>query len=153
MLDAFSGDSPPFHLLTREAFADLKKRLSDGGLVVANIVGGVSGEASRVASSILATMESVFGETRVFSPTWLQTGSKRNFVSTMFLLSGDIPENLAENSAPFTMKTSEEIRRTGYIEAVFASRLELPRDRAVILTDDYAPLEAWSDAAVESMRY
>jgi spermidine synthase len=153
VLDAFSGDSPPFHLLTREAFADLKRRLAPDGLVVANIVGGVSGEASRVASSILATMESVFGNTQVFSPNWLLLGKKRKFVSTMFLLSGDVPENLAESAAPFTMKTSEEVERTGYIKAVLASRLELPRDRAVILTDDYAPLEAWSDAAVEAMRY
>jgi len=153
VLDAFSGDSPPFHLLTREAFSDLKKRLADDGLVVANIVGGVSGEASRIASSIVATMESVFGKTQIFSPNWLLAGKKRKFVSTMFLISGDIPENLAENAAPFTMKTSEEIERTRYIEAVFASQLKLPRDRAVILTDDYAPLEAWSDAAVEAMRY
>ena len=153
VLDAFSGDSPPFHLLTREAFADLKRRLAPDGLVVANIVGGVSGEASRVASSIVATMESVFGNTQVFSPNWLLSGKKRKFVSTMFLLSGDVPENLAESAAPFTMKTSEEVERTGYIKAVLASRLELPRDRAVILTDDYAPLEAWSDAAVEAMRY
>jgi spermidine synthase len=152
VLDAFSGDSPPFHLLTREAFADLKRRLAPDGLVVANIVGGVSGEASRVASSIVATMESVFGNTQVFSPNWLLSGKKRIFVSTMFLLSGDVPENLAESAAPFTMKTSEEVERTGYIKAVLASRLELPRDRAVILTDDYAPLEAWSDAAVEAMR-
>jgi len=153
VLDAFSGDSPPFHLLTREAFADLKKRLADGGLVVANIVGGVSGETSRVASSIVATMENVFGKTQVFAPNWLLAGKKRKYVSTMFLLSGAVPENLAEGAAPFTMKTSEEIERTGYIKAVFASRLELPRDQAVILTDDYAPLEAWSDAAVEAMRY
>ena len=153
VLDAFSGDSPPFHLLTREAFADLKRRLAPDGLVVANIVGGVSGEASRVAASIVATMESVFGNTQVFSPNWLLSGKKRKFVSTMFLLSGDVPENLAETAAPFTMKTSEEVERTGYIKAVLASRLDLPRDRAVILTDDYAPLEAWSDAAVEAMRY
>jgi spermidine synthase len=153
VLDAFSGDSPPFHLLTREAFADLKKRLAPDGLVVANIVGGFSGEASRVASSIVATMENVFGKTQVFSPNWLLAGKKRKYVSTMFLLSGDVPENLAESAAPFTMKTSEEIKRTGYIKAVLASRLELPRDQAVILTDDYAPLEAWSDAAVEAMRY
>jgi spermidine synthase len=153
VLDAFSGDSPPFHLLTREAFADLKRRLAPDGLVVANIVGGVSGEASRVASSIVATMESVFGNTQVFSPNWLLSGKKRKFVSTMFLLSGAVPENLAESAAPFTMKTSEEVEQTGYIKAVLASRLELPRDRAVILTDDYAPLEAWSDAAVEAMRY
>ena len=153
VLDAFSGDSPPFHLLTREAFADLKNRLSANGLVVANIVGGVSGEASRIASSIVATMESVFGKTRVFSPNWLLLGKKKNFVSTMFLISGDIPDNLAENAAPFTLKTSEEVWRAGYIEAVFKSQLDLPRDRAVILTDNYAPLEAWSDAAVEAMRY
>ena len=153
VLDAFSGDSPPFHLLTREAFADLKERLAANGLVVANIVGGVSGEASRIASSVVATMESVFGKTHVFSPNWLLMGKKQNFVSTMFLVTGDLPENLAENAAPFTMKTSEEIKRDGYIEKVFASRLELPRDRAVILTDDYAPLEAWSDAAVQAMRY
>src|SRR5262245_33038076 len=153
VLDAFSGDSPPFHLLTREAFTDLKKRLAADGVVVANIVGGISGEASRVSSSIVATMESVFGRTQVFSPSWLLGGKKRKYVSTMFLISGDIPENIEESAAPFTMKTSEEIERTGYIKAVFASRLELPRDRAVILTDDYAPLEAWSDAAVEAMRY
>jgi spermidine synthase len=153
VLDAFSGDSPPFHLLTREAFADLKRRLAPDGLVVANIVGGISGDASRVASSIMATMESVFGATQVFSPNWLLSGKKRKFVSTMFLLSGDVPENLAESAAPFTMKTSEEVERTGYVKAVLASQLELPRDRAVILTDDYAPLEAWSDAAVEAMRY
>jgi len=153
VLDAFSGDSPPFHLLTREAFADLKERLAANGLVVANIVGGVSGEASRIASSVVATMESVFGKTHVFSPNWLLMGKKQNFVSTMFLVTGDLPENLAENAAPFTMKTSEEIKRDGYIEKVFASRRELPRYRAVILTDDYAPLEAWSDAAVQAMRY
>jgi hypothetical protein len=131
----------------------LKKRLAPDGLVVANIVGGVSGEASRVASSIVATMENVFGKTQVFSPNWLLAGKKRKYVSTMFLLSGAVPDNLAESAAPFTMKTSDEIERSGYIKAVFASRLELPRDGAVILTDDYAPLEAWSDAAVEAMRY
>lgn len=149
VLDAFSGDSPPFHLLTREAFADLKERLAPGGMVVANIVGGVSGEASRIASSVVATMEMVFGKTQVFSPNWLLAGKKKNFVSTMFLVTGDLPEA----PAPFTMKTSDDVNRIGYVESVIASRLELPRDRAVILTDDYAPLEAWSDAAVEVMRY
>jgi spermidine synthase len=153
VLDAFSGDSPPFHLLTREAFADLKERLAEDGLVVANIVGGVSGEASRIPASVAATLESVFGQTHVFSPNWLLAGKRQDFVSTMFLLTGDVPDNLAEKAAPFTMKTSEEIKRSGYIESVFASRLELPRERAVILTDDYAPLEAWSDAAVQAMRY
>jgi spermidine synthase/uncharacterized protein (DUF697 family) len=150
VLDAFSGDSPPFHLLTREAFVELKEKLAPNGLVVANIVGGVSGEASRLVASVVATMENVFGRTQVFSPNWHQAGRQNpNFVSTMFLVAGELPAE----PAPFTMKVSEEIRRGGYIEAVFASRLELPRERTVILTDAYAPIEAWSDAAVQAMRY
>jgi spermidine synthase len=150
VLDAFSGDSPPFHLLTQEAFADLKEKLAPNGLVIANIVGGVSGEASKGVSSVRATMESVFGTTQVFSPNWHQTGRKNmDFVSTMFLVTGELPAE----PAPFTMKVAEEVRRGGYVEAVFASRLELPREHAVILTDAYAPIEAWSDAAVRAMRF
>jgi hypothetical protein len=122
-------------------------------MVVANIVGGVSGESSRIVSSVVATMESVFGKTQVYSPNWLLMGKQREYVSTMFLVTGDVSDNLAAGAAPFTMKISEEAKRINYIDSVFASRLELPRDWAVILTDAFAPLEAWSDAAVQAMRY
>jgi predicted O-methyltransferase YrrM len=37
VLDAFSGDAVPLHLLTREAFALYEKRLAPGGLIVAHI--------------------------------------------------------------------------------------------------------------------
>lgn len=149
VLDAFSGDSPPFHLLTREALSHLQARLAPDGLVVANIVGGTSGTAARLVSSVMATMENVFGKTTAFSPNWLLANKPPGYVSTMLLVSGTLPET----PTPFTLKVSEEMRRLNYIEAVFAARLELPRDQAVILTDDYAPLEAWSDAAVRAMRY
>jgi hypothetical protein len=155
VLDAFSGDSPPFHLLTREAFADLKERLAPDGLVVANIVGGISGDAARLVASVVMTLESVFGKTQVFSPN-LYMSQKRDpnlntsqYVSTMFLVCGELPET----PAPFTLKIAEHIRQSNYIESVFPSRVDLPRDRAVVLTDDFAPLEAWSDAAVHAMRY
>jgi spermidine synthase len=36
-LDAFSGDSPPTHLLTREAFAIYTKHLRPGGVIAVNI--------------------------------------------------------------------------------------------------------------------
>lgn len=150
VLDAFSGDSPPFHLLTREAFEELKAKLAPDGLVLANIVGGVSGDASTLAASVVATLESVFGKIHTFSPNWQLTGRRSShFVSTLLLAAGSIPAS----PAPFNMNMSEEIRRSGYIDAVLASGFELPREKAVILTDDYAPIEAWSDAAVQAMRY
>jgi hypothetical protein len=85
----------------------------------------------------------------VFSPNWLLAGKKANFVSTMFIVCGELPET----PAPFTLKLAEDVRRMNYIDSVLASRLELPREQAVILTDNFAPLEAWSDAAVQAMRY
>jgi spermidine synthase len=155
VLDAFSGDSPPFHLLTREAFADLKEKLAPNGLIVANIVGGISGEAAKLVSSVVMTLESVFGKTQVFSPN-LYLAKKRDpnlntatYVSTMFPVCGELPET----PAPFTMKVAEHIRQMNYVDSVFASRFDLPRNNAVILTDAFAPLEAWSDAAVQAMRY
>jgi len=148
VLDAFSGDTPPFHLLTREAFETLRN-LAPKGLIIANIVGGIVGEEARVVSSVHRTMESTFGPTRVFSPNWLLFGKPADFVSTMFLVSGALPES----PAPFPMKVSEEVRRDKYVESVFASELTLPKENAVILTDDFAPLEAWSDAAVKAMRF
>ena len=148
VLDAFSGDTPPFHLLTQEAFQTLRD-LAPDGLIIANIVGGLAGPEAKVVSSVVATMESVLGKTRVFSPNWQLAGRPASFVSTMFLVAGVLPET----PAPFEMKVSEEARRSNYVSAVFASEMELPRDGAVILTDDFAPLEAWSDAAVQAMRY
>ncbi|MBP6824143.1 MAG: fused MFS/spermidine synthase [Acidobacteria bacterium] len=155
VLDAFSGDSPPFHLLTREAFTDLKEKLAPNGLIVANIVGGVSGEAARLVSSVVMTLESVFGKTQVFSPNFYLAKQRdpnlntSTFVSTMFLVCGELPET----PAPFTMKVADHIRQMNYIESVFQSKVDLPRDQAVVLTDAFAPLEAWSDAAVRAMRY
>jgi spermidine synthase len=149
VLDAFSGDSPPFHLLTREAFADLKERLAPGGLVVANIIGGLTGNAAKLVSSVAMTLETAFGKTQAFAPNWYLSGKPARMVSTMFLVCGELPEQ----AAPFNMRTSEEIRKLNYIESVFASRVDLQREGAMVLTDAYAPLEAWSDDAVQAMRY
>jgi spermidine synthase len=149
VLDAFSGDAPPFHLLTREAFLEVQARLEPGGRVIANIVGGTRGSSARVIASVKATMESVFGRSSLFSPNWHLAGRSADLVTTMFLMTGEPPAS----PAPFTMETSDDMRRLRYVESVFASRLEVPREGAVVLTDAYAPLEAWMDASVKAMRF
>jgi len=141
VLDAFSGDTPPFHLLTREAFSSLRERLAPKGTIVVNIVGGRKGEEARVVSSVLATMEDVFGSAQAFAP------NRQYAVTTMFLTTGEMPEA----PAPFTMPIPEQIR--AYVDSIYSSKITLPRDRAVVLTDAYAPLDVWSDPAVQAMRY
>jgi protein-L-isoaspartate O-methyltransferase len=153
VLDAFSGDTPPFHLLTKEAFDGLKTKLAPGGVVLANIVGGVQGEEGRVVCSVVKTMELVFGKTEIFSVNRKIAAevdsSKDNprFVSTNFLFHGEIPAEVT----PFTLPYPKEMQK--YLDKVLSSRVtDLARNEGVILTDAYAPLEAWSDAAVKAMR-
>lgn len=148
ILDAFSGDSPPFHLLTKEAFLSLRERLAPGGVVVANIVGSSTGPGARVIASVAATMEEVFGPTLAFAPNRKLVGADRaDYVSTMFLVAGDLPET----PAPFPYPFPENVRQ--YVDTVWNARVEVPRTAAVVLTDAFAPIEAWSDPAVKAMRY
>jgi spermidine synthase len=141
VLDAFSGDAPPFHLLTREAMLSLRERLAPQGLIAANIVGGTRGEEARVVSSVAVTMEEVFGQSFVFAP------HPEYLAYTMFLCAGAYPET----PAPFTLPVPDRFRP--YVDTLFASRTRLPREQALVLTDAYAPLDAWNDAAVRAMRY
>jgi len=148
VLDAFSGDTPPFHLLTQEAFVDLKERLAPNGLVVANIVGSAAGPGSRVVSSVVKTMQTVFGETYAFAPNRKLFGGDRDtYVSTMFLVAGPLPD---ANPAPFGFTLPENMRQ--YVDTVLIARVTLSGE-GVLLTDAFAPLEAWSDPAVHAMRY
>jgi spermidine synthase len=148
VLDAFAGDTPPFHLLTRQAFQAVADRLAPGGLVAVNLVGSVTGPGARPIAAVARTMEAVLGPVTALAPNLALFGHGRpGFVSTVFLVAGPLPED----PAPFPFAVPPDLRR--YVEAVLASRVALPRAGAVLLTDAYAPLDAWQDRAVEAMRY
>lgn len=148
VLDAFSGDTPPFHLLTKEAFNSLRERLAPQGFIMANIVGSAQGEGSRVVASVVKTLEATFGKVQVFAPNRkLDAHDNPNYVSTLFLVAGELPAQ----PAPFTIPYPKEIQ--SYVDLVLDARVnDMTQEGAVLLTDAYAPLEAWSDAAVRAMR-
>lgn len=148
VLDAFSGDTPPFHLLTKEAFESLRDRLAPDGLILANIVGAARDEGSRVVASVVKTIEATLGKVRIFAPNRkLDTRDDPNYVSTMFLVTGTLPAQ----PAAFTLPFPKELQT--YLDTVLAAEVkDMTQDGAVLLTDAYAPLEAWSDEAVKVMR-
>ncbi|MBI1762721.1 MAG: fused MFS/spermidine synthase [Acidobacteria bacterium] len=148
VLDAFSGDTPPFHLLTKEAFESLRTRLAPNGLILANIVGAAQGEGSRVVASVVKTLAATFGNVSVFAPNRkLDARDDPNYVSTMFLVTGALPAQ----AAAFPLPVPKEMQ--SYLDSVLTARInDVTQEGAVLLTDAYAPLEAWSDAAVRAMR-
>ena len=48
MLDAYYSDALPFHLTTQEFLELVRDRLAPGGIVVANVIGAVEGENSKL---------------------------------------------------------------------------------------------------------
>ncbi|MFN0123512.1 MAG: spermidine synthase [Blastocatellia bacterium] len=148
ILDAFGGDSPPFHLLTREAFEGLKSHLTPGGVLVCNVVGGIQGLAARAPASVIATMEGVFGKSVVFAPNAESfKANPQDYVSTLLLATGNVPEQ------PVAYPLNMPPERRAFVDQVFGTKVTLPRENAVVLTDAYAPIDAWSDAAVKAFRY
>ncbi|NJD25688.1 MAG: hypothetical protein FIB06_09830 [Betaproteobacteria bacterium] len=61
VLDVFSGDTTPGHLLSVEAMGAMKARLAPGGLLAFNLIGSLDAPDSTLPS-ILATLRAVFAQ-------------------------------------------------------------------------------------------
>ena len=65
ILDVFTGDTTPSHLLSQEALRAISNRLSKGGVVAFNIIGRLT-PPSLMMSSIVRTMRTVFEQVDVY---------------------------------------------------------------------------------------
>ena len=65
ILDAFLGDSSPSHLLTREAFASIRRVLRPGGTLVINSFGNLEAGHDFFTASLNKTLKSVFASVRM----------------------------------------------------------------------------------------
>jgi len=70
VLDAYSGDRLPFHLVSVEGFRRMGEVLRDNGVLAINCPGFLGGKNSLVWKSIYRTLKEVFPEVRVFTREW-----------------------------------------------------------------------------------
>jgi len=54
--DLYHSETPPIHLLTREAFQKISKRLNKGGILTINFYGFITGSKGKAARSIYKTL-------------------------------------------------------------------------------------------------
>jgi spermidine synthase len=145
MLDAFYADGVPFHMTTLEFVELLRDRLTPGGVVAVNVIGALTGSASRITRALWKTYASVF-PTAVFHPVYEGAFDRTpSDVRNIILVA-------TERAAPSTDQlaaTWAEVRRA---RAPQAPTLVNPiRDRwertvriddVPLLTDGYAPTDA-----------
>ncbi|MFQ5847029.1 MAG: fused MFS/spermidine synthase [Candidatus Methylomirabilales bacterium] len=116
ILDAFLAETVPFHLLTRESFGLIARRLTRDGVFMLNLTGFKEGEGSRVSRSIYRTLRQVFSTVQVFS-----TRPEGNFGNLLYLAR----------------------RQAVSARSQYAVQLSFRDDGGLPITDDWNPLEAW----------
>lgn len=147
LMDVFNGDITPGHLLSREALGRAKARMSEDGVLVMNLIGGL-GEGSRALPAIINTLRTQFSDLAVFPlfPESGNGGAGGNFV--VLARNGSLAEALAlrhvDGTHPLAAAGVESALRQGRVPGVTGDGL--------VLTDDFNPLDVLETELHESVR-
>jgi len=136
ILDVFTGDATPGHLLTREALQDLRSHLAPGGLVALNLAGSLRTETFGTAS-LVKTLETVFASVRLH-PTF-DPGEGEGW-GNIVVLASDAPPPPAEASLGASLLVHPMARPA--VERFLRTTFRFPPGTAAeVLTDDGPPLD------------
>ena len=133
--DLFSGVFVPFHTTTLEAFAEVKKSLKPDGVFVMNAVDGNDTHSQRFVASLKLTLEKVFRHVLVKEVKY----DKWNGSLTSFSV---------QASDALLTELAEPVRLTAIASIAPWSPNAQTSQNALVLKDNYAPVESMIFAAV-----
>ena len=140
VLDVFTiGGRIPFHLATREFFAEIAAHLAPGGALVMNLNSAVAGPRNEIYASLAATIAAAFGDVAGFPLFFPEEdpSSHRSREATRNILLAAVKGGLPP---PATIR--ERAAASPVREARWAASLLAPRvPRGEVLTDEHAPIE------------
>lgn len=129
-MDTFNSfASAPFQLTTREFFESLRSKVTGNGMVIMNIIGPLEGEGVQFSASVIRTIHDVFPVVKVYQ------NKMHGVLKAQNLLVMATPMR----DAPFPLQFSEGGETFILVPALVLSALE---EKGILLTDDYAPIEA-----------
>ena len=143
VLDAFLGDSSPSHLMSREAFANMKRVLKPGGVLVINSFGDLSEGKDFFTASLFKTLKEVFPFIRVHGNRNLNGIVSGN----IFFAASD--QELTLRSVDYSSAHASVVPE---IQECLASNVVIDSTNGRVLTDDYNPVEFYDAENREAHR-
>ena len=134
VLDAFGSSSIPFHLVTREAFALVARRLAPDGVLAINIE--CVGWDDVLVGSLAATLRESFAHVLA-----LPIAEPPDQLGNLVLMASQRELDIAREIPP----TIDRFSTTYDKNHAWDNRFEPEPDGAVVLTDDLNPVDLWSD--------
>ncbi len=151
VLDAYtSGGRIPRHLITREFFLEVRARLAEGGIVLANVISApvkpdTKGERdrSRLFRSVYKTMNAVFGnQGHVYSFPRHRAGPHGENIILVATTSGGVVDSSVIRRNYMQLKR-EWFRQPGLNDIVGGVMVTAPDMKDVpLLTDDFCPTDS-----------
>ena len=151
VLDIFNGDVQPAHVMSLEALRDIRRILKPGGVLTVNIVGALSGR-TRMTESIIKTLGAAgFNQVDLYPMFDLKASGQDdlwgNIVLTAYQGERRILDTAQLRRWPVNPLAGNALQR---LANPIRAR---PTEQAIVLTDDYAPLDvedAWMREALRS---
>ncbi|HWP58264.1 MAG TPA: fused MFS/spermidine synthase [Candidatus Acidoferrales bacterium] len=142
MLDAYYTDAIPFHLTTREFFQAAERKLDRDGVLVANVIGAVTGSHSKITRSMVKTLKEIFPQVYVF-PTAGGVRLNLDAIQNVILIATKNPQRIDIREV---VKRAEKMNRDLFPKPITAISAQyysqrLPDHDVPVLTDDYAPTD------------
>ena len=139
ILDAFLGDSSPSHLMTRQAFAAMKRILNPNGVLVMNSFGDFQEGRDFFTASLDKTLRAVFPSVRIHA-----SGN-----GNVFFVAAPRP-GLEVLRLPDFERVHVSCRREA--ASAFNGIVHADAAHGIVLTDDYNPVEFYDASIREEHR-
>lgn len=131
--DAFNSfTSVPFQLTTLEAVKRMEALLNEDGVAIINLVGSYEDKGADFIKAEYATFSQVFGKVYLFRVKNLPRSSLQNVI--LVALKGD--DKLAEGAVSAEAELNRMLKSLVNVDSIKGFE-----EAALILTDDYAPVE------------
>jgi spermidine synthase len=147
ILDVFTGDSTPGHLLSLEALQAAKKRLQSGGILAINYAGGLK-EDTFVTASVVKTLKVVFDQVDLYP--LLNLDARLGYGNVILLAYDGLPRSAHVD--PAHLRDVHPMAWKG-VRSGLHRRFRFPRGTpAMVLTDNYNPIEFFDMGLKEMVR-
>lgn len=147
VLDAFTGDAVPSHLLTTEAFGEVAAKLAPGGVVVMNLM-SAPGKGSDLAQRVVRTMGEHLPQIMAF-PLFDVTASGGSGGNLVLVAARQPLDALLATPLPAGV---HRLARDGVALALRQAHRVQPNPDVPVLTDDFNPLDVLDIELHESVR-
>ncbi len=139
VLDAFLGESSPSHLMSREAFSEMRRILRPSGTLVINCFGDFSPGKDFFIASLEKTLKDVFTNVRIHNE---RNGGNVFMVASPGQLSIQPPASFDHVHPACQFR----------VEQAFNRIVETDARHGIVLTDDYNPVDFYDAGNREELR-